>query len=108
MQELKDKSLQAREAVKDDVASLESTADVLDLNQAKLDENNERLKAQVWEIWGDMGRCREIWGEQRLGRYGEMQGDAGRYGGSSALSTAEVPLRTRNPPKTSRASLGQG
>ena len=47
MQELKDKSLQAREAVKDDVASLESTADVLDLNQAKLDENNERLKAPV-------------------------------------------------------------
>ena len=52
MQELKDKSLQAREAVKDDVASLESTADVLDLNQAKLDENNERLKAQVKSMRG--------------------------------------------------------
>ena len=52
MQELKDKSLQAREAVKDDVASLESTADVLDLNQAKLDENNERLKAQVASMRG--------------------------------------------------------
>ena len=50
--ELKDKSLQAREAVKDDTAVLESTASVLDLNQAKIDENNERLRQQVRSMRG--------------------------------------------------------
>ena len=39
--------MQARDAVRDDTATLDETGSVVDLNQAKVDENNERLKAQV-------------------------------------------------------------
>lgn len=50
--ELKDKSMQARDAVRDDTATLDETGSVVDLNQAKVDENNERLKAQVKSMRG--------------------------------------------------------
>ena len=33
--------------MRDDTATLDETGSVVDLNQAKVDENNERLKAQV-------------------------------------------------------------
>ena len=45
--QMKDKSLQAREAVKDDTVVLDSTGNVIDLNQAKLDASNEALKQQI-------------------------------------------------------------
>lgn len=45
--QMKDKSLQAREAVKDDTAVLDATGNVIDLNQAKLDASNEALKQQI-------------------------------------------------------------
>ena len=38
--------------MRDDTATLESTASVLDLNQVKIDENNERLKQQVKSMRG--------------------------------------------------------
>lgn len=45
--QMKDKSMAAREAVKDDTAVLDSTGNVIDLNQAKLDASNEALKQQI-------------------------------------------------------------
>jgi hypothetical protein len=39
--------MQARDAVRDDTATLDETGSVVDLNQAKVDENNARLKTQV-------------------------------------------------------------
>ena len=45
--EMKAKSLKAREAVREDTATLDSTGSVMDDNQAKLDANNETLKQQV-------------------------------------------------------------
>ena len=33
--------------MRDDTATLDETGSVVDLNQAKVDENNERLKAQA-------------------------------------------------------------
>ena len=50
---MKDKSLQAREAVKDDTVVLDSTGNVIDLNQAKLDAARQRpsssgLRGRGW------------------------------------------------------------
>ena len=43
--QLRDRSLQARSAVRDDLHTLDSTSTQLDGNRAKLDENNSRLRA---------------------------------------------------------------
>ena len=42
--QLRDRSLQARSAVRDDLRTLDSTSTQLDGNRAKLDENNTRLR----------------------------------------------------------------
>ena len=45
--QLRDRSIQARQAVRNDNTTLDSTSAQLDGNQAKLDENNSRLRTQL-------------------------------------------------------------
>ena len=45
--ELKNKSLHARKAVGDDMATLEQTEETLDSNQDAMDVNNRKLKEQT-------------------------------------------------------------
>jgi hypothetical protein len=48
--ELRARSLQARKAVRDDLATLDATGALIDQNKAKLDKNNERLKEQIEQM----------------------------------------------------------
>eukprot|EP00967_Tisochrysis_lutea_P044822 scaffold54379_cov33-Tisochrysis_lutea.AAC.2 len=48
--ELRERSLQARKAVRDDIATLDATGQLIEANRAKLDQNNERLREQVMAV----------------------------------------------------------
>jgi len=50
--EYKSKALQARRVVAEDVQTLDTTDEVLEANQAQLDANNEKLRAQLKRMQG--------------------------------------------------------
>ncbi len=45
--EMRNRSMQARQAVRDDMSTIDVTSGLLDTNQATMDKNNDRLKSQL-------------------------------------------------------------
>ena len=48
------------------------------------------LQLHTWEIWGDMGRCGEIWGDMELELQLHTEGEGDRLGGGRGVEEARL------------------